>query len=334
MIPLIDDFLQKFMVTKLRYLKANPSMIGMIFQTGQRESLSKLTQFITTQKIRVVIGYPRDQSSLPAYVITLAPEQEQPSGLGDNVLTYGPTLGMGEEPEDIAQEYLDDFVASTMMNANYRIECWSDNGDLTAYMYVILKWCLWSSRKEMLALGWNNIRLDGTDLEPVPDYMPIFVYRRSVSLALTYDALYHEDVNSIARFLDVVAHPDLYDRSEDGSVIQKETGSVIIPAKYTWIINQFVETVGTGEISIAQSTYTFTGRAGLKGYPVISVLPEQGVPDILYLVHEYLKGDYDYYKPCIWDDNHGQYIPLASMKHNENSYKDIIIVNPVPSKEE
>lgn len=334
MIPLVDDFLQKFIVTKLRYLKANPSIIGMIFQTGQRESLSKLTQFITTQKIRVTLGYPRDQSSLPAYVITLAPEQEQPSGLGDNILTYGPELGMGEEPEDIAKEYLDDFVASTMMNATYRIECWSDNGDLTTYMYVILKWCLWSSRKEMLALGWNNIRLDGTDLEPVPDYMPIFVYRRSASLSLTYDALYHEDIVSITQFLDVVAHPDLYDRAKDGSVVLKETGKVVIPAKYTWIINQFVETVGTGDITTTQSTYTFIGRAGIKGCSIISVLPERGVPDILYLVHEYLKGEYDYYKPCIWDDDLGKYVPVEAVKHSENSYKDIIIVNSILSKEE
>lgn len=333
MIPLIDDFLQKFLVTKLRYLKANPSMIGMIFQTGQRESLSKLTQFITTQKIRVVIGYPRDQSSLPAYVITLAPEQEQPSGLGDNVNTYGPALGMGEEPDDIAQEYLDDFVASTMMNANYRIECWSDNGDLTSYMYIVLKWCLWSSRKEMLALGWNNIRLDGTDLEPVPDYMPIFVYRRSVSISVTYDALYHEDVNSIAKFLDVVAHPELYDRSEDGSVIVKETGEVVIPAHYTWIINQFIESVGTGETVVTRSTYAFAGRAGMKACSVITALPEQGIPDILYLVHEYLEGEYDYYRPCIWDADFSQYIPLPVMEHSETLYTDIIIVNSASSKE-
>ena len=155
MIPLIDDYLQLFIAEKLKFLKEHPTIIDHIFHTGKRETLTKLRDFIENKKIKVVIGYPKDQNSLPCYVITLAPESEQPVGLGDNSETFDDyDLGLGDTNEQqAAEEKLVEFLASTYMNSNYRIECWSDNGDLTSYMYVILKWCLWSSRQQMFDLG-------------------------------------------------------------------------------------------------------------------------------------------------------------------------------------
>ena len=72
---------------KLKFLKEHPTIIDHIFHTGKRETLSKLRDFIENKKIKVIIGYPKDQTSLPCYVITLAPESEQPTGLGDKVST-------------------------------------------------------------------------------------------------------------------------------------------------------------------------------------------------------------------------------------------------------
>lgn len=241
MIPMVDDFLQMFIVERLTWLKKNPKMLDYLFLAGQRSTVSKLRDFIENRKIKVVIGYPKEQSSLPAYVITLAPEQEQPSGLGDNFGSWAEDeLGGGGIPEEvdveeIAESYLPQFLADTFMNSNYRIECWSDNGDLTAYMYVILKWCLWTSKSRMLDLGWINPTLSGTDLEPVPDYMPIFVYRRSVQLNVIYDNLYYENIDEIGKYLDVLDKPDDYTKDDDGNIVDPE-GNVIIPAKYKWVL--------------------------------------------------------------------------------------------------
>ena len=183
-----------------------------------------------------MIGFPREQTSLPAYVITLAPEQEQQSGVGDNFDTYGED----ELPEDdeitAMQKYLDRFLSSTFMNATYRIECWSDNGDLTAYMHSILKWCLWTSRKDMLAVGWNNITVSGSDLEPVPDYMPIFIYRRAVQLSLTYDAKYHDCIESLTTYLKVVTNPDDYIKDSNGNIIDKDN-NIILSINYPVVMN-------------------------------------------------------------------------------------------------
>lgn len=144
MIPLVDDFIQTFIVEKLLWLKRHPTVIDHIFYTGKRETLAKLKDFITSKKVKVIIGYPKEQTSLPAYVITLAPEQEQPIGLGDNYSTYeGMDLGISDtddNPEVMKriEREITSFISGTYMNSTYRIECWSDNGDLTAYMYLSL----------------------------------------------------------------------------------------------------------------------------------------------------------------------------------------------------
>lgn len=331
MIPLVDDFLQMFIVSKLRFLKENPVLIDMIFQTGRRESLKKLKEFITSQKLRVVIGYPREQSSLPCYVITLAPESEQPSGLGDNSYTYG-QLGIGDDVEEEAYNHIDDFVASTMMNSNYRIECWSDNGDLTAYMFTILKWCLWTSRKEMLSVGWNNIKLEGTDLEPVPDYMPVFIYRRAAQINLTYDALYLEDLEKLKKYLDIVSDPEKYGKDDENNIIDKSTGQVIIPAHQTWIINAYYFSKGSDDPAILTSSYKFESSFN-NGITKIDKLPTVGALNVLYLVHQYLKGDYEYYKPLVWSVNLSKFVPPNFDNLTKTKYNDIIIVNSETTKE-
>lgn len=240
MIPLIDDFLMCFIACKLKILKEHPGLIDLIFHSARKETIDKLKDFIINRKIKVTIGYPKDQNYLPCYVITLAPEQEQPAGLGDNFESFSEDdydLGIGED--EISQEVapiLGNFLASTYMNSNYRIECWSDNGDLTSYMYVILKWALWSSRQEMHELGWVNVRLSGTDLEPVPDYMPTFIYRRSAQINMLYDNLYYEKVDSLGKYINIIENPDDYHKDEDGNIVDNEGGEIVVPASETWIL--------------------------------------------------------------------------------------------------
>lgn len=238
MLQLVDDFLQNFIVQKLRWLKKHPIAMDEIFHTSKRQTLEKLKSFITNNQVNVIIGYPKTQNLLPAYVITLAPENEQPMSLGDEAEQYN-SDGLGDL-EDITEqkaiEKLSEFVSATYMNANYRIECWSDNGDLTSYMYIILKWCLWASRKEMLSLGWVNITLSGVDLEPVPDYMPMFIYRRTAQISLMYENLYFEDLDIVGSLLDAIDNPDDYHLDDDGNLVDKD-GNIIVDGEMTWKLN-------------------------------------------------------------------------------------------------
>lgn len=253
MIPLVDDFLQLFIAEKLTWLKNHPVVIEHIFSTGKRDTLEKLREFIENRKIKVIIGFPQNQTSLPAYVITLAPEQEQPLGLGDNFDTYNDyDLGIGEDNVDtVVSEVVKKIkhsISGTYMNSTYRIECWSDNGDLTSYMYTILKWCMWSSRKQMLELGWVNITMSGMDLEPVPDYMPVFIYRRASQISLTYENLYYENVEDLGDLMDIIDNPEDYKEDENGNIVDKDD-NIVVPKEMAWIVraNFYQKSIGDNE---------------------------------------------------------------------------------------
>ena len=233
-IPLVDDFLQAFIVEKLKWLKEHSVIIDHIFHTAKRETVKQLKDFLVNKKIKVIIGYPKEQTSLPAYVITLAPEQEQPIGLGDEFGCYGGGLDEDGQPQDVERQ-LSEFVAGTYMNSNYRVECWSDNGDLTSYMYIILKWCLWSSRQQMLSLGWVDIKLSGIDLEPVPEYFPFFIYRRVLQVNLMYENLYYENLKELEKLVDIIEHPDRYHEDKDGNIVD-EDGNIVVPKQYVWLL--------------------------------------------------------------------------------------------------
>lgn len=247
LIGLGDDYIQHFIVDKLKWLKEHPAVIPHIFHGAKRETIDKLREFVVNRKVHVVIGYPKEPSTLPAYVITVAGEQEVPFGLGDDLGTFSPFPidelverdGNPDWPETFrneAAEMLNSRVSGTRMRASYKIECWTDNGDLTAFMYIILKWILYASKMEMDALGWTEISQGGTDLEPVPDYFPIFVYRRSVILNVTMVNLYHEIPDDIYPLYEVFDHPENYRRDAYGNITD-ENGNVVIRKKYLWIFS-------------------------------------------------------------------------------------------------
>lgn len=74
----------------------------------------------------------------------------------------------------------DEFKHGTLMNFNYKIECWADNSELVIYMYHLLKFIMLYKRQLLIENGIIKPILQGTDLEPIPDYFPTFAYRRSL----------------------------------------------------------------------------------------------------------------------------------------------------------
>lgn len=298
MIPLVDDFVRTMIIQKLRVLKENPYLIDLVFRTSNPNTIHQIKEFILKKDVKVVIGFPREQSTLPAYVITLAPEQEQPSGLGDNVDTYGLDFGDDDSIETTASLYVDDFITSSFISGIYRIECWSDNGALTSYMYVVLKWCLLSSRKEMFNLGWTNIRITGTDLEPVPDYFPVFVYRRTCQLILTYDNQYHEDLEVLLKYMDIIVHPEKYVKNDKGDICTVE-GELVVPAKHTFIFNTHIFHVGEREpLGEVPST---VGNNSAEYPSLVPIISQSELPEIGDVNTLYVKREDDKYVTYTWN---------------------------------
>lgn len=217
MIPLIEDYLKELLNERLDFLKKNPEYISKIFGTlGKRTTLSYLTNYLQTKDIKTVIGFPREPNQLPCYVITLAGEQEMYNGLGDCV---------DEDLEDWEDELGEESppISCVNMEATYRIEVWSDNGDLTAYLYTLAKWAMLVSRTEMLSNGILLPKLTAADLEPVPDYFPIFVFRRALMISFQYENNYFDN--------EVLSEPHSEDWFKDIKIIPHYMSEADIKAK-------------------------------------------------------------------------------------------------------
>lgn len=237
----IKDVIQN----RLNQLYANPNLLDGVFAENANNIVSKLKElFKKPDKIKVIMGFPRDPSQLPCYVITLGSSTQHEMGLGMNLdVEYPQHSGVIQDytvvlkptvmPEDgtiyiklpeiidtvnhIEQDgfgvefevkdshrgivqILDNIDTEQELSVNYnyfskvvvmrgaafqetyRVESWSDNGDLTAYMYLILRWILLSSIQFLTDNGFILPSLQGMDFEPVPDYFPTFVYRRSLNI--------------------------------------------------------------------------------------------------------------------------------------------------------
>lgn len=225
MIPLPDDFLLEYTARNIAWLKKHTQFLDQIFYTSTRETVAKIQKFLTTQTMHVTLGYPRDQTVLPAFSIVMSPESEEPLGIGDELGTFdefysGTTLYPKSEERilteaeqavvDYAESQLAKFLENTGMRASYRIECWADNADMVTYMYAILKWSTWACRQDMHRLHWTNVTLAGMDLEPMTEYMPVFVYRRALQISMAYENVYYTDIEALGRFGDMIKDPGKY----------------------------------------------------------------------------------------------------------------------------
>jgi hypothetical protein len=204
MIPLIEDYLKDSLSARLQFLRKHPEYLDKIFGTlGKRSTLSSLKDYFVKKDIKVVIGYPREANQLPCFVITLAGEQEVYTGLGDNTdedIFYDEDEDEFKAPEENLEYTNELSLDSTNMEATYRIECWSDNGDLTAYMYTLAKYALLVTRTEMISNDILLPKISAADLEPVPDYFPIFVYRRALMISFQYENQYFENIIDLEEY--------------------------------------------------------------------------------------------------------------------------------------
>lgn len=104
--------------------------------------------------------------------------------------------------------------SGTLMEFSYRIECWSDNSNFVVYMYHLLKFIMLYKRQLLIESGIVTPILRGTDLEPVPDYMPTFVFRRSLLIQGAIENYYdsEEIKNAFYTIDNIVLTQHLYEQ--------------------------------------------------------------------------------------------------------------------------
>ena len=201
MIPLMDLLIKNKVEEKIEDLRLNPEKIEQYFRYASDKTLGSIKKLITDYKIHILNGYPREETQLPCIIISIANETEEIYGLGDGVDDNYPEMGMGYDNylrwPDGHTKYIQE---NAQFNTTLRVEVWADNSTITSFLYAIVKYCLLSSKRSLSDKnGLYNISLMGGDLEPAPEYFPIFVYRRAVMFTFSHDVSYPVEDQVIGR---------------------------------------------------------------------------------------------------------------------------------------
>lgn len=100
-------------------------------------------------------------------------------------------------------------LTQVLYEANYRLECWTSNGDLTVELYHLVKWGLISGR-DVLGKDHDLFRqkLGGSDFEPATSYFPEFVYRRAMTYWCQFTA--STPIEEISYITGVEVNQDIY----------------------------------------------------------------------------------------------------------------------------
>lgn len=187
MFVLPEQILTQVIETKLIDLRNNPSELDQIFAGLDDATKSEIKAYVLNNSIRVVRGFPREPSALPSYVIVLGSEREEIEALGSYLYD---------------DDELDEEVYGTLCVAQYRIETWTNNADLTVLLYQLLKWIILSSRDALDQAGLTRQSISGTDLEPVPLQIPELIYRRALILEVTYEFKWQTPYGRITQIID------------------------------------------------------------------------------------------------------------------------------------
>lgn len=189
MIQLIDLFVKNKIKKVLNYLSNNVELIDKFFLYADEKTNQDVKKFLKEYKIHVKSSYPREEVYLPSIIVLVENEQEVPYGIGSGIdENY---IGLGENYLDWPKDEKHPIQENIQMQTSIRCEVWSDNAVTTSFLYAITKYCLLATRKEFEEENIILSSLSGGDLEPIPDFINFFVYRRALNLECEYTSSYY-----------------------------------------------------------------------------------------------------------------------------------------------
>lgn len=117
---------------------------------------------------------------------------------GTGLVELGSSLNKGDMVSiDYSYNKAGSSSYGSIFSTQYRIETWTNNGDLTVMLYHLLKWILLTSRDLFEQDGFQLQTLGGMDFEPAPEYFPEFVYRRALTFECLTEYSYEVDYSFI-----------------------------------------------------------------------------------------------------------------------------------------
>lgn len=226
MIQLIDLFVKNKIKKVLNYLSNNVELIDKFFLYADEKTNQDVKKFLKEYEIHVKSSYPREELYLPSIIVLVENEQEVPYGIGSGIdENY---IGLGENYLDWPEDEKHPIQENIQMHTSIRCEVWSDNAVTTSFLYAITKYCLLATRKEFEEENIILSSLSGGDLEPIPDFINFFVYRRALNLECEYTSSYYRfgefagemdsqfNLGSSVDDIDIETKGIVYDRKTNG----------------------------------------------------------------------------------------------------------------------
>lgn len=149
--------------------------LALVFRNVSLAKRTTLKTYLTKHDVRVVVGYPRDIAELPCIALVLDPEQE--------------TEFVGETGTRFLDAGTNRTTEASAWTSTVGALVYSDHGELTRWLYQIVKYGL-ARRRQALAQGGGviELHLSGRDFGFDPRFLQSsnFVYRRALQVTLTY----------------------------------------------------------------------------------------------------------------------------------------------------
>jgi hypothetical protein len=131
--------------------------------------VAAIKTYVANHPLTVVNGYSRTSTKPPICAITLMSENEGEQVLGNAGFPVEDGIYAGAD------------VEATFWDSQFGITIFSENPDITAYYYEIVKQVLFDGYAVLQRLGCFAFKMSGADLAPDPQYDPEHFFARQIT---------------------------------------------------------------------------------------------------------------------------------------------------------
>lgn len=180
----VEFILRDLIDSEIKAVKADPTLLNEILEgyttntKGGAALLSMMEEYFSEASVRVIIGWPRDVSTIPCVAISIDDKRESQKFLGGYIDTE--VLQNNPEDEDEVTGYED--LVGSYFQASYRMTCLEKTGDVVIVLAAIVETALMRNRLVLNDNGIRNNEIQVSDNMPLPEYIPNTLYNRSVTL--------------------------------------------------------------------------------------------------------------------------------------------------------
>lgn len=211
---------QRIIVNGIQVLRSNPKIIDQLLWNLPSESVESVKKTLGESPIGVFLQFPRQDTAVPFIVITLQDETESNTYLNDMLgsdmappeeftYTNNPTIETlggvsinpileGEPPKIFKETALVERRGSGFTE-KYNIEIATADYHFTVFLYTFIKTIFLQNRVRMEHNGIQNLMISGAEMNLKRDYLPDFVFVRSLSLKFLYYFDLYKELEVLSR---------------------------------------------------------------------------------------------------------------------------------------